>query len=332
MELREIDPADEDLTRRFWEIGKAADEVGRPWTTYWPWESARAAFQLTDDARRRVLLAALDGADTVGACEIVLPLLDNRANGYFELFVRPDRQRRGIGTALLEATTRLLREDGRRLMVVETPTPVRGPKSAGTWFTEQHGFKPALTEAHRTVDLHATEARWDRLEREAAPHHQGYRLVTWYDRVPDEHLAGYCELQHAFNDEAPAGDLDLEAEHWDEARVRSKEDRFLAARRFETCTAALAPDGTLVGLTEVVVSAYSATRGLQGGTLVRRGHRGHRLGIALKIANQRAVRARFPDVRLLHTQNADVNREMNAINDRLGFETVELVAEMQREV
>jgi hypothetical protein len=34
----------------------------------------------------------------------------------------------------------------------------------------------------------------------------------------------------------------------------------------------------------------------------------------------------------VHTWNADVNAAMNAINDRLGFESVELLHEMQRPV
>ena len=332
MEIREIDPHDEALTRRFWEIGKAADEMDRPWSTYWPWPSAHAALTGPNEARKLELLGAFEDGELVGIAQVSLPLLDNTFAAYAELFVAPDRVRRGIGTALLDATNRLLAVNGRRVMMVEVNTPVDGPRSAGMWFAERHGFKAALSNGHRVVDLSATEDRWPALAAEAAPHHADYTFVTWQDAVPTEHLDGYCALQHMFNEEAPAGDLDVEAEHWDEARVRGKEERFRRAGRHETCTVAIAPDGTVAGLTEVMVSAHAREHGMQGGTLVRREHRGHRLGLALKVVNQRAVRDRFPDCRAIHTWNADVNASMNAINARLGFETVELLVEMQREV
>lgn len=332
VDIREIDPRDDALLHRFWEIGKAADEVDRPWSTYWPWPSAQAALTGPNESRKAVLLAAFDGEAMLGIAEISLPLMDNTFAGYVELFVAPDLVRDGIGSALLDATRQVLAAHDRRLMMAEVSTPVDGSRSPGMWFAERHGLKAALTNEHRVLDLPATEDRWPVLTAEAAPHHADYRFVTWRDVVPADLLDGYCALQHAFNEEAPAGDLEVEAEHWDEARVRGKEERFRRAGRHETCTVAVAPDGTVAGLTEVMVSAHSPEHGMQGGTLVLRGHRGHRLGLALKLANQRAVRDRFPECAALHTWNADVNAAMNAINNRLGFETVELLVEMQGEV
>jgi len=78
--------------------------------------------------------------------------------------------------------------------------------------------------------------------------------------VPDEHLAGYCHLQEAFNSEAPLGDLDIEPEVWDAARVREREDLFARAGRYERATAALAPDGTMVALTEMMTTAHGISR------------------------------------------------------------------------
>jgi hypothetical protein len=114
--------------------------------------------------------------------------------------------------------------------------------------------------------------------------------------------------------------------------VRGKEERFRRAGRHEVCTVAVAPDGAVVALTEVMVSDHEPDRGMQGGTLVLPGHRGHRLGLALKVANQTLLRDRFPAVRGVHTWNADINEHMNAINERLGFTTVERLVEVQREV
>jgi len=104
-------------------------------------------------------------------------------------------------------------------------------------------------------------------------------------RRTDEHLKGYCLLQEAFNDEAPSGDLDIEAEVWDEERVRNGEERARVQGRRQSVTAALAPDGSMVALTEMMTTEEIPERASQGGTLVIPGHRGHRLGPATKVQN-----------------------------------------------
>ena len=64
--LREIDRHDEALTRRFWEVGKAADELGRPWSAFWSWPAARAAFTADDAPLEKVLLGAFEELAGIG--------------------------------------------------------------------------------------------------------------------------------------------------------------------------------------------------------------------------------------------------------------------------
>jgi hypothetical protein len=66
------------------------------------------------------------------------------------------------------------------------------------------------------------------------------------------------------------------------------------------------------------------------GTLVRRDHRGHRLGAAVKVANLEALHRDRPDVTEVHTQNAETNRWMVSINERLDFEPVGVCPEFLR--
>jgi hypothetical protein len=160
----------------------------------------------------------------------------------------------------------------------------------------------------------------------------GYELVGFGDRVPDELVAGYCALQTAFNAEAPLGELDLEVEHWDEDRVRKSEERAAIQGRHQRRVVAIAPDGSVVALTEMLVAVGEPTDGYQGGTLVLPEHRGHRLGMASKLANLRSYSADFPAVSRVHSWNAEENGPMVAINDALGFKPVEYLAEMQRKV
>lgn len=62
MRIHEIPAGDEPLTRRFWEIGRAADEQGRPWSGYGSWEAARASFHasLASDGCRTMLTGNAD--------------------------------------------------------------------------------------------------------------------------------------------------------------------------------------------------------------------------------------------------------------------------------
>ena len=55
-------------------------------------------------------------------------------------------------------------------------------------------------------------------------------------------------------------------------------------------------------------------------TVVQPEHRGHRLGLAVKLANLDALARQAPGVRLIVTGNAAVNGPMIAVNDMMGFE------------
>jgi hypothetical protein len=65
----------------------------------------------------------------------------------------------------------------------------------------------------------------------------------------------------------------------------------------------------------------------QWGTFVHREHRGHKLGLATKAVNLRAVQAFRADLALVITQNAETNGYMVSINERLGFRPIEVSAE-----
>jgi hypothetical protein len=52
----------------------------------------------------------------------------------------------------------------------------------------------------------------------------------------------------------------------------------------------------------------------------------------MKIANHRALRKVFPECAILMTGNADVNAAMNAVNEKLGYRTVERCVELQRDL
>ncbi|MGZ4494783.1 MAG: GNAT family N-acetyltransferase [Nocardioides sp.] len=331
METREIDLADAAAVHRWWEAAYEVDHVDRPWSWFMTWEQLWAAFRTPSATWERHAFGLYDGDELVGGAHLQLPLLDNPHLAHAWVFVPVRRRRRGHGTLLLERVLADTVDLGRDTVLAQVYVP-HGVEAPGIGFAERHGFTAGITEGSKVLDLPATEHLWDDLAVQAAPHHADYRLVTWLDVVPHELVAGYCALQSAFNEEAPSGDLDLEPEQWDEARVRDKERVFREVRRHEVGTAAVAADGTVAGLTEIMVSDFAPELAMQGGTIVLPGHRGRRLGLAMKVANQRALRESQPNTVRVVTANADVNEHMNAVNDLLGFVEVEQGVDMQRKL
>lgn len=331
MYIREIERHDEALVQRHWEIGRAA-EADRPYDFYVAWDLAWATLTEGRYDLEMVLLGAFDDDGTMwGAARVDVNLLDNVQLASATYYVHPDRQRRGFGRALVEASYDVARRRGCAQLMTEAYAPV-GDSSPGVRFAEAMGFVVALVDGMKVVDLVETEPTWAALEERTAPRAAGYRVVTWAERVPDELLDGYCRLNEMFYDEAPMGELDMEPEKWDEARVRGREERNARTGRFEVCAGATTPDGALVALTEAMTSRSTPWRGIQSGTIVDPDHRGHALGLAVKLANHRQLRLDFPQCRVLLTGNADVNAPMNAVNDALGYREVERCLEMQRAV
>jgi GNAT superfamily N-acetyltransferase len=105
-----------------------------------------------------------------------------------------------------------------------------------------------------------------------------------------------------------------------------------AAGRTTYTTVALTPDGAVVAYTDLVVPSHDPGRAYQWGTLVAPEHRGHRLGLAVKAHNLRQLQHHCPDLRILSTFNAEVNRHMVEVNERLGFRPVERLGEFQRKL
>ncbi len=61
-------------------------------------------------------------------------------------------------------------------------------------------------------------------------------------------------------------------------------------------------------------------------------HRGHRLGLLLKVENLRWVRREAPHLTRLDTWNANDNPHMIAINEALGYVPIEQWAEWQLDI
>jgi GNAT superfamily N-acetyltransferase len=197
-------------------------------------------------------------------------------------------------------------------------------------FARRHGYDVASRDEIKVADLAATEGSWPALADGAAARGAGYELVCWTDRAPDEHVEEIARLHSRFLGEVPLGGVALQPAVWSVERIRESEERWLASGRHQVLVAAVAPDGSLAGYTNLFVLDGRPDRAGIDSTLVLPEHRGHRLGLALKVRLHQETRARHPEVARVATANAGVNTWMNAVNDQLGYHVVEASLDVQK--
>ena len=324
LEIRPLDVADEEELRCFHEVGRRSElEDGRPWNGFWPYGDLAARLREPAGDRRTTGWCAFQADRLVGIGLIELSLLDNLDKGWVFVAVDPGARRGGVGGALLETLVEQVREDGRTEVLAEAAIPAEERDGSGTLrFAGRHGFAQANLEVVRMLALPVGEGLLEEIAAETAPHHDGYTVESYVDGLPDRYLESYCHLLNLLGTDAPTGDVDFEEERVTPDVLRQKLERNRRAGR-RTLYSLAVRDGEAVAHSDLFTTAGSR-RAYQMGTLVRRDHRGHRLGTAVKVANLVSLVADRPDVTEVHTQNAETNEWMVSINVRLGFEMVGL--------
>jgi RimJ/RimL family protein N-acetyltransferase len=147
--------------------------------------------------------------------------------------------------------------------------------------------------------------------------HPGYRLSRWLGVVPNELAQTFATAKSAMGD-MPTGDMDYGTTKWDTDRVRDMAE--VVEKRGDTLlTVATLHGDTIAGFTELVIPIGDSSRALQFDTAVVPEHRGNGLGLWVKAAMLDWLRAEWPAVQEIETDNAEDNDHMLAVNERLGF-------------
>jgi GNAT superfamily N-acetyltransferase len=342
-----LDPADDALFVAWHATDEACGiaEFGDRHTAY-SLDEIRAADRDSSERSERFAVVAVAGPSAPGqnvagsaaagprpdvraVAALYLPLRDNPHLAFSQVAVHPDHRRRGLATMLVTHLESRCRELGRTTMTVEGQRAVSRPDGM-TAFAHRLGYQAALVDLRGDLEL-------DRVRPDASFGHSsgsapaGYRFVTWWDEIPEAWLEHQAVLTSRMSTDAPLGDLALEPENWDAARVREQWQIVREQGRRMVETAAVHLDsGALVGYTSMAVAAHTPDVAYQWDTLVLREHRGHSLGIRLKHANLRALRTELPAVRRVVTWNADSNEPMLRVNRAMGFETVGVQVEWQK--
>lgn len=276
-----------------------------------------------------LFVARVDGT-IVGRGFTILPIEEESRVAYVTAEVLAEYRRGGIGSALLAAATQAAREEGRTILQGDSMTTPRDgeqlspPTGYGsvpadapsTRFALAHGFRLEQVVRGSRLPLPYDARLADAL----AASGPDYRVETWTGATPDHRLDDLARLRERMSTDAPAAGLEITPEVWDADRVRS-----LDAMKAKTDTVMLTaaaehiPSGRLVAFSELAVPEDGALVSNQEDTLVLTEHRGHRLGMLVKVANLELLGRLYPGHPAVVTFNAEENRPMLDVNEAIGF-------------
>jgi RimJ/RimL family protein N-acetyltransferase len=263
-------------------------------------------------------LARDDDGEVQGWYLLSLPERENRHLADVTLVVAPPRRRAGLGTALLGHAADRARQAGRALLTGHTEEA-----SGGVAFARSLGARQRLVGTFSVLRLASIPAgHLADLRRNAATAAQGYSLVSWEGPTAEDRMVDVAALL-GMEADAPraAGE---EPPGWDPGRVRAADQRFGGQGwRFYSLAARSDRTGRLVAITQLGVDPLDAGWGIQELTAVAGPHRGHRLGLLVKVAMLELLAAHEPQLTQVVTLTAAGNEHMNAINAGLGFEVLE---------
>lgn len=314
VQITELDATDPAALRAWHDVMERSVRADRPHALL----ATFAAFEVTATAPStyysRTWLQAVEDGDIVGVAELELPLQENLDVGWCEVSVLPGHRRRGTGRALWEALVERARHAGRTRLGGEVSVDL-AVAGAGFAFASAMGAVEKHREDHLLADLPVA----------SVPIDPAYDLVAWQGRCPDEHREAYLAMRNQMNADVPTGELDLDAEVLDDARLAASEERLARAYDVRVAAARRRSDGVFGGYSLLFVP-HGADHGWQDDTLVMPEHRGRRLGAALKTANYAALPSGITQV---HTWTAPGNTAMHHTNTSLGFRVVEHMHEVE---
>ena len=241
---------------------------------------------------------------------------------------------RGIGTALGEQLEQIARADGKAKVVAYSPIAER----AGERIDSPTGFGSIPADDDTVRFLQHRGYRLEQIERlsrlplpvvdvekllVAAEERSGpdYRLQYWVGRTPERWQGDIAELGTRMSTDAPSAGLEEPPDVWTIERVIEADDRAerMSPRVRHAAAVEHIPTGHLVGYTILSVPRQLHRAVDQYATIVMKEHRGHKLGMLLKVGNLAHLARVRPGHPSIMTFNAEENRFMLDVNEAVGF-------------
>lgn len=280
----------------------------------------------------RLLVARVEG-EIVGR-GIFESLVDDDADvAWLNVEVLPAFRGRGIGRALADGIEEITRGEGRTKAIcylgvrdaegerLPSPTGFGGVPAddVGVRFLLGRGYRLEQVERASRLALPVSDLdeRLAEAERASGP---DYRAVFWFGATPPEWREDLALMGTRMSTDAPSAGLEEPEDVWTVERIIAADERDAASPRTRCVAAALhVPSGRLAGFTTLSVPLQRHRSVAQYATLVLREHRGHRLGMLLKLANLAHLERVAPGHPSVTTFNAEENRYMLDVNEAMGF-------------
>lgn len=309
-----------------------ADVVGSRDLAY---EPAELLPHYHDEFYPQTCLVARVGGRIVARAVYEAPIEEGSTDAWFTVEVLPAFRRRGIGSALFDRMVGMAEADGRGVLQAyilhtrsDDPETLPSPTGFGavprnnpeTRFLLSRGFRLEQVERMSRLQLPLDPDAFDRMLNEAEAKAGDYHLEHWAGPCPEKWVSGLGLLRRRMSTDAPSAGLDYVEEEWTDERVRKHEALKLESPRVVLTTIAVHKEsGEIAGFTELSVPPEASRPVQQNDTLVLEEHRGHRLGMLLKLANLRYLEHAHPGHPAVTTFNAEENRHMLSVNEAMGF-------------
>ncbi len=291
-------------------------------------------WQPSEHEARRLLVARVDGRIVARGVYETRLVGESANTAWLQVQVHPEFTRRGIGRALSDDLERITADEGRTQIHVYAPSPpgpgprLEPPTGFGSVPAQNRevrlllarGYSLEQVERASRLPLPVDQKLFDERMASARAHSADYRVHLWDTRAPEQWLEDLAVLATRMSTDAPSGGMDEQEDVWTVERWREEEEQEAESPRV-TIYAAVEhiPSGRLVGYTDMNVPPELDRPADQGDTIVMREHRGHRLGMLLKLANIAHLESRFPGHSAITTFNAEENRPMLDVNEAVGF-------------
>lgn len=335
MEIIRLDLDDDGFVEQLWGVWQRSVAASRVQPQRQTLDEFSQELRYSFPGEHSVLAVAVEGGRVLGGLRLGMPLRDNLDKCWAEIQVDPEQRRRGVGGGLVEWTEQAAKEAGRSLVLFDVFVPLGERDTHGARrFGQAHGYSLASVEIVRRLELPVPAGLLDRHDAAATSARDGrYDVSAHVNGVPPEHRQSLCDASNRLGVDAPTGDVDFEPESMKPEDYQHLLDHEAATGSTRlTAVAVERGTGVVAAYSDIVLPAGDAELAFQWGTLVLPEHRGHRLGMAVKVANLRQLARTDPHRRTILTANAEDNPWMVQINLDLGFEIIEEALALKKEV
>ncbi|MEO7754613.1 MAG: GNAT family N-acetyltransferase [Terracoccus sp.] len=326
MEIIPLDRDDDVLLKGIFGMCTRSEQVSRVHPVRRTFEEFASGVRFAYPGEREEAVVAIADGEPVGWARLYLPQRDNLEKCWAELTVDPDHRGAGVGSTLVAWVEERARANGRSMLLAEVFVPVSQREShPDRRFVLRRGYRVSSVEIVRTLPLPLDEALLSREEqRSTAAMGDHYDVTLHVDGVPERLRQGVCDCSNRLILDAPTGDVDFEPETMTVQDYQTNLDHFReSGRTLLTAVAVHRESGVVAAYSDLAYPVGDPDIVFQWGTLVLPEHRGHRLGMAVKVANLRQLARVAPDRVTIQTMNDEQNPWMVEINIDLGFVVTE---------